>query len=111
MQARFREKHRNDVVLSKRAGLIYGHRGTDPDLLYLSPYELCRYLRIWAFGIKRKPSRSTPTVKVVDVTVIPIELTQSWVLMRKSRPDVPKLYGCPMPKSGRGAIEHTARIV
>ena len=98
-------------MLLKRIGLIYGFRGTDPDLLYLSPYEFVKHWRVRAIDVKKKPARSTPTVKVFDATVVPAELAQSWVLMRKSKPDVPKFHGCPMPKSGRGAAQRTARIL
>ena len=111
LQARSRNKHGNLAVVLKRIGLIYGFRGTDPDLLYLSPYEFMRYWRIVPFDTGKKPQKNTPTVKVFDAKVVPAELAQSWILMRKLRPDVPKFHGCPMPKSGRGAIERTARIL
>ena len=111
LQARSRAKHGDLSVLLKRIGLIYGYRGTDLDLRYLSPYEFVRHWLVRAIDAAKMPRRSTATVKIFDAEVVPAELARSWVLMRKARPDVPKFHGCPMPKSGRGAGIRTARIL
>jgi hypothetical protein len=90
LQARSREKHGDLAILMKKIGLIYGYRGTDPELQYLSPYEFIRYWRVSAIDLKKKPSKSTGVVKLFDAEVVPLELAHSWVIRRNAKPLLPE---------------------
>ena len=107
--ARSRNDNRRETVLLKKIGLLYGYRPVDPDIHYLSPYEFVRY---WAVETRKKEhKKSTVNVKCFDALVVPSEVAQHWVLVRRKIPVVPVMHGCPKPKGRRRFAERSARIV
>ena len=110
VQARKQKNNEEPMVLVKRMGLLYGYRGRDPDLQYLSPYEFVRH---WCVQNLRgsQDNESTDIVKRFDPQVAPAELVLNWVMTRRQRPVVPVFHGCPMPKVSQGFNVRTARIL
>ena len=97
----------SDVVWLKKLAHLYGLRDTDPDLIYLSPYEFERWWDVQETTqviletciAKQFPSHSSTNL-----------LAQHRIMVRRERPNMSAFDGCPMPSTRASSSERNARI-
>lgn len=111
IHARSKDTHGEYAVIIKRMGLLYGYRGSDPGLTVLSPYGFIRHWQVLLMGARRTRSPATSNIEYVDGRYVPLELANSWYMVRRSRPTVPVFHGCPMPRSAQRERTRAATIL
>ena len=80
--ARGQKQQGRDAVLLKKVGLLYGYRGQDEELHYLSPYEFARYRTVQERTSAYNCNISGKNVKRFDASEVPAEVAENWVLVR-----------------------------
>ena len=95
-------------VQVKKPAHLYGCRGTDPELVYLSPYEFERW---WDIAIKSTKSLALKCVKEFPRRGQTQILADHWVMVKRVRPRMPVFHGCPMPAHRKGMEERNSRIL
>ena len=96
------------LVQVKKPAHLYGCRGTDPELVYLSPYEFERW---WYIVMKSIKSLALKCVKKFPRRGRSQLLADHWVMVKRVRTRMPVFHGCPMPVHRKGMEERNSRIL